>query len=399
MTKLPGTAMLFVVAAASETCSDLGETCMNTRCCKDPGHGCYRRMGTGHGAEDAVCRPLSASCSSASEGVGVDAGWRCPGWSTCANAYGTCTLSGCCQESGFECKKKPQVWWAQCRPTSASQDCVNSEEWLCPGWDKCGVPYGECFGSRCCEDTGGRDFGCFKAGYAQHATCRPLEPNCVDTEDLLCPGWDRCSSPGFDCTITHCCNHKGFSCYVKSHEPRHATCLRTDTCHDEWAGEDPACILLNGTSEWPLPPQLKEVEALKQAMEVDKAKEATLQEEVDALSTEIVGVVALCVAFAIIALVAILILWRRMRKHDTEQTKMLREALRVPLAAETSALEFAASQLLDGAADSQRGTSTTRMHATDLQLARSPQISTDLQSAPAAQDEPPLAATITVAQD
>lgn len=47
--------------------------------------------------------------------------------------------------------------------------------------------YAPCFDSHCCENL--HKFGCYKRPTLQFAQCRPLQHNCTDTTDWLCPGW------------------------------------------------------------------------------------------------------------------------------------------------------------------------------------------------------------------
>lgn len=46
--------------------------------------------------------------------------------------------------------------------------------------------YDACLDRRCCQDAG---FGCYKRPTLQYAQCRPLQDNCVDDDEWLCPGW------------------------------------------------------------------------------------------------------------------------------------------------------------------------------------------------------------------
>ena len=255
-------------------CSDGLAGCMQSRCCKDPAFGCFRRRGTGHTGEDAVCMPLTQECSTETGG-GRD--WLCPGWDSCARPYGDCFDSGCWQQPSqlesyghrsqrFECLKRPDRMYAQCRPlavinidalatptrplvgvanakasrkptvtptnaptvTPSKTACTDTNDWLCPSWSACGEALGDCSQSGCCVDLPHQDFGCYKRPYGAAAQCRPYtsEEACADTDEWLCPGWewDHCSSPGQSCSSSYCCNRRDFTCYMGT--DNEGICLR-----------------------------------------------------------------------------------------------------------------------------------------------------------------------------
>jgi hypothetical protein len=90
--------------------------------------------------------------------------WLCPGWDKCSARYGDCTSSLCCQDDNFECYRRPMFYYSQCRPKQTCTEWTRKDEapnngWLCPGWQQCSSPGEECTLSRCC--TGNGDFSCF----------------------------------------------------------------------------------------------------------------------------------------------------------------------------------------------------------------------------------------------
>ena len=106
----------------------------------------------------------------------------------CTEPYGACRETHCCKDvtnhHGFSCMRRPDRYYAQCRPAAipahapgseaAAVSCEDSPEWLCPGWEQCAKNYAECTRSRCCA---GIEFGCYldvndtTSGW--HAYCRP----------------------------------------------------------------------------------------------------------------------------------------------------------------------------------------------------------------------------------
>lgn len=152
----------------------------------------------------------------------------------CAGAYGDCYNSTCCTSGNFGCKRKVGKHFAMCRPMPQGR-CTHEDGWECPGWELCTERYGTCITSKCCKDPG---FGCFRRAQAEHAQCRPLasQGTCMDTEDWLCPGWEMCSDAFQACTSTHCCADRRFACYQK--RPHFAQCMRRGSCV---AGRDGDC--------------------------------------------------------------------------------------------------------------------------------------------------------------
>ena len=63
--------------------------------------------------------------------------------------------------AGTRCLRRPFSFYGQCRP--AADECtewthkelvVSEDGWLCPGWEQCSAPYEECTLSRCCQAEG-----------------------------------------------------------------------------------------------------------------------------------------------------------------------------------------------------------------------------------------------------
>jgi len=246
-------------------CSSEYSECITSGCCIDEDFGCYKKPHEHH----AECLPHSRSRSEGHANDQLDQqgeadcvdtkDWKCPGWEQCGAPYGECTDSGCCY-AGFGCYKRPFSEFAQCRPLNDEEPCVDNDEWLCPGWNTCTAPHGDCSQSRCCEH---HNDACWKRPFSNYAECRPKpseDNECRDTDEWLCPGWERCSDPDSGCTTTGCCNHELFTCYMLHEHYGH--CMRTGTCEaqieaklpgQDWSHvSDVACVeaeLYAGTEE------------------------------------------------------------------------------------------------------------------------------------------------------
>ena len=108
--------------------------------------------------------------------------------------------------------------------------CRSNENWLCPGWEECAGAHDECSKTQCCADS--HNYACYKRPHAYYAQCRIKHDDCTDSDDWLCPGWELCSAPLQECTHTHCCSNVGDTCYARS--ATYAACLPAGTCSDKW---------------------------------------------------------------------------------------------------------------------------------------------------------------------
>ena len=78
--------------------------------------------------------------------------------------------------------------FAQCRPRhdhGGTIACVDDDHWLCPRWKDRVKDWGDCFApetGRACQSP---QFGCFKKRGVEFAQCRPLGPNCTDSNIML----------------------------------------------------------------------------------------------------------------------------------------------------------------------------------------------------------------------
>ena len=115
----------------------------------------------------------------------------------CSEDWQGCFDSKCCSSWSYQCYRRPNVDYAQCRPRhdgGGALACEDTEAWLCPGWQDNVADWGNCFdpaSGRACMSP---DFGCFKRRGVEFAQCRPLidaaagRGNCTDTDEWRCPG-------------------------------------------------------------------------------------------------------------------------------------------------------------------------------------------------------------------
>jgi len=182
-----------MVAADDAQCSDVFQACYDSKCCSNPGFGCYKRTGKNY----AQCKRKVANCVDTSD-------WQCPAtWAQATDAYGDCRATLHCRREEDECQRRAHIYYAQCRPKKTS-DCAIWEKdneqnqlWLCPGWEQCAAAHEECTLSRCCTEPG---FGCYldeeKLARSEgwHAYCMPLHNHsstASDASDGLAPPSDN----------------------------------------------------------------------------------------------------------------------------------------------------------------------------------------------------------------
>ena len=127
-----------------------------------------------------------------------------------------CLSTGCCTDPALACYKRPENEFAQCRARNAS--CVDTAEWLCPGWELCSDIHDNCEKTACCKD---RRNVCYQK-HAWYAQCRP---DCVGMKDphtnipWLCSALrepEMCSGDWEECTQSKCCSNSAFTCFEKT---------------------------------------------------------------------------------------------------------------------------------------------------------------------------------------
>lgn len=177
-------------------CSGSGENCTASRCCKEAGHTCYRKI-TGWSAckpectpgpdpTDAdhhpwECKPMGMRTPGPASGLGIAADWVA---TQCSAQHENCLHTRCCKDKGYQCYLK-QGGWAMCMPSCIRGPLLtdlNPDIWNCTA-------------------LGGRTPGIPKMESQQ-----PIAP-WVKT---------KCSKAGENCTSTMCCAESTMQCYNKN---------------------------------------------------------------------------------------------------------------------------------------------------------------------------------------
>jgi len=129
------------VDAADAQCTHPYDDCYESTCCTN-GYGCYKKMHRKY----AQCRPLPP------QGCADVPGWECPGWELCSDNHQPCIDSKCCKDPSYGCFRRPNNHYAQCRPLLDGV-CTDTEEWKCPGWELCSDILQGCTSTHCCADS------------------------------------------------------------------------------------------------------------------------------------------------------------------------------------------------------------------------------------------------------
>ena len=113
-------------------CTAAYGNCHESQCCGDPGFDCYKRAGK----KFAQCRPVDPAGWCVDNDDWFCPG--SPRASDeCSQKYDACLESKCCADPGFGCYKRPNNEYAQCRQQRMPDEiaCVDNDQWLCPGWE------------------------------------------------------------------------------------------------------------------------------------------------------------------------------------------------------------------------------------------------------------------------
>jgi len=229
------------------TVGGLFSDCFATGCCADPTLACYKRLAPSK--NHAECLPRQTTCINSEE-------WLCPGWEHCSERGEACMSSRCCKDSSHQCYQKNEHF-AQCLPKGEClglKDADTNVPWLCsvlrePAF--CSDNWAECTSSKCCNDPA---YTCYEknAGFSK---CMRTCPDPASSETFTCALHDReqrdkaafiatlpksttCSGKHEECTVGGCCADEGFHCYDKG--PHFAMCLREIECATFWS-DHPDC--------------------------------------------------------------------------------------------------------------------------------------------------------------
>lgn len=164
-------------------------------------------------------------------------GWLCPGWQDCTERYGTCLESKCCKDNGFGCFRRPQADYAQCKPLPTGGMCTDTNDWLCPGWEMCSDAFHECTSTHCCADRRFACYQ-KRPHFAQcmrRGSCTPgVDGSCEEASNEL----GQCSAPYHDCHLTGCCQRGEDHCFLKNefYGQCRPTCSKAEL-GDDWSCE------------------------------------------------------------------------------------------------------------------------------------------------------------------
>ena len=202
---LRSSAWLTWAAAAAAACSGPYEDCFNSTCCANGNFGCKKRQSRQY----AQCRPMPA------QGCVYEAGWECPGWENCAEEYGECLDSKCCKDPTFGCYRRPERSFAQCKPLPTVGECTDTAEWRCPGWELCADTHQPCTSSHCCADARDVCYQKrpFYAQCMRRGTCvAGADATCTELKSSV----GQCSAAYQDCHLTACCERGEDHCFLKN---------------------------------------------------------------------------------------------------------------------------------------------------------------------------------------
>ena len=103
------------VSPIFDSCSAVGENCIDSGCCHEPGYTCMHSV---KHPKVAMCRRRETPCADTEE-------WLCPRGDQCTPIFQDCRSTLCCQKAKyfkgakdvpFECVRRPHLYYAQCRP-------------------------------------------------------------------------------------------------------------------------------------------------------------------------------------------------------------------------------------------------------------------------------------------
>jgi hypothetical protein len=200
-----------------ETCSEVDENCIKSKCCTGVGFACHAKNET-----FATCK--AGGCTPGPDYTDEDSWepWTCeqlgdtvPGKSPwvdeeCANDEDDCREAACCQTSGNQCYEMGENW-AQCKPWCSTEPASEWDDaWTCQE-----------IGQRTPPSAGDDGFGPRNGKVASWVR-------------------DHCSKDDDDCTHTQCCSEVGAVCYKK--DKTYAKCMTTcdpsNPGFDDWACEE-----------------------------------------------------------------------------------------------------------------------------------------------------------------
>ena len=241
--KLPKGAMLpsyhnISVAPIFDSCAKTGENCKAAGCCADPAMACMSSVADHTRSE---CMRRATPCVSTPK-------WRCPSGDQCTSLFKDCRTTLCCQEAPFfrgaphvpfECVRRPHLYFAQCRPTTEERKRTPGTLYAAaaaaePSQSRTAAPHAtaphtttppHAAPPHATSPQATAPHAAAPHVTAPHAAPSPLSLaaaahgaaatagtggagggsshyQCVDSDDWLCPGWERCAAPYAECTMS-----------------------------------------------------------------------------------------------------------------------------------------------------------------------------------------------------
>jgi len=187
------------------SCGDNYGDCLDSQCCKSGNFGCMKKVGKHY----AQCRLLGSGGS-----CPHDDGWMCPGWQSCTERNGNCLQTKCCKDDGYGCFRRPDRDFAMCRPLSTTSTCQDGTDWLCPGWELCSDSFQACTDTHCCSDRRFACYQkhthyaqCMRRGECVFGR----DGECTELTSQL----GQCTAAFHDCHLTGCCSRSEDHCYQR----------------------------------------------------------------------------------------------------------------------------------------------------------------------------------------
>lgn len=227
-------------------CAAFGENCTAKQCCQDPGMQCYEKgWGWSQCRRSCTKGPDPRDVADGGAWSCKELGPRNPG-PDCSEPGENCIHSHCCKDIGYQCFEKDSEWGeckTHCLP-GVDLTHKDNKPWSCKKlgdftygrapWaaKKCSKSLTECTQTKCCRETGMQcyenvpDFASCSKACKEPWSCKEFglrtPPNVAESlwgtqGKVKLASWvaEKCSDAGDDCSNSHCCKDNGLQCYEK----------------------------------------------------------------------------------------------------------------------------------------------------------------------------------------